>query len=63
VRSMYLAIAYGLGAFIAVIVLVLVWIEWQHRRDGTRAERASKIAAQKSEPRQPPHTVIGRSPR
>ena len=60
---MYLAIAYGLGAFIAVMALVLLWIGWQHRRDETRAERASKVAAQKSAPRKPPHTVIGRSPR
>ena len=60
---MYLAIAYGLGAFIAVLALVLLWIGWQHRREEARAERASKVTAQKSEPRQPPHTVIGRSPR
>ena len=33
---MYLAIAYGLGAFIAVIALVLLWIGWQHRRDEAR---------------------------
>jgi hypothetical protein len=60
---MYLAIAYGLGAFIAVLALVLLWIGWQHRRDETRAKRASKAAALNSNPRQPPHTVIGRSPR
>jgi len=60
---MYLAIAYGLGAFIAVMALVLLWIGWQHRRDEARAERASKVAAPNSEPTQSPQTVIGRSPR
>jgi hypothetical protein len=63
VSSMYLAIAYGLGAFILVMVLVLLWIGWQHKRDEARAERASKVAALNSEPRQSPQTVIGRSPR
>ena len=63
VSSMYLAIAYGLRAFIAVMALVLLWIGWQHRRDEAKAERASKLAALNSEPRQSPQTVIGRSPR
>jgi hypothetical protein len=36
---MYLAIAYCLGAFTALMVLTLLWLGWENRRDQVRAER------------------------
>ena len=39
---MYLAMAYGLGACTLLMVLALLWLAWEHRRDEALALRAEK---------------------
>jgi hypothetical protein len=36
---MYLIMAYGLGVLTLVMVLALLWLGWQHRRDEARRNR------------------------
>jgi hypothetical protein len=47
--SMYLALAYGLVAFTILVVLWLLWLGWENRRDQVRAERERKLPATISE--------------
>ena len=39
---MYLAIAYGLGAFTTLMVLTLLWLGWENRSERARAEREKR---------------------
>jgi hypothetical protein len=39
---MYLAMAYGLGAITSLMVLALLWLGWEHRRDEARAAKAQR---------------------
>jgi hypothetical protein len=41
---MYLAIAYGLGVCTSLMVLALLWLGWENRRNEALAERARKPA-------------------
>ena len=41
---MYLAMAYGLGVCTFLMVLALLWLGWEHRRDEALALRAEKAA-------------------
>jgi hypothetical protein len=60
---MFLAMAYCLAVATALMVLALLWLGWEHRRDEARAVRANKVAARDLKLKQAPQTVIGRSPR
>jgi hypothetical protein len=40
---MYLVMAYCLGVFTALMVLALLWLGWENRRDEARAEREKKL--------------------
>jgi hypothetical protein len=42
---MFLAIAYGLAVCTALMVLALLWLGWENRRNQTEAVRASKRSA------------------
>jgi hypothetical protein len=42
--SMYLAMAYGLGVCTSLMVLALLWLGWENRRDEALAARAEKAA-------------------
>ena len=46
---MYLALAYGLVTFTVLVVLWLLWLGWENRRDQVRAERERKLPATISE--------------
>jgi hypothetical protein len=39
---MYLVMAYCLGAFTALMVLGLLWLGWEHRRDEAQAAKAQR---------------------
>jgi hypothetical protein len=39
---MYLAMAYGLGVATALMVLALLWLGWENRRDEALAARAQR---------------------
>jgi hypothetical protein len=41
---MYLAMAYGLGVVTVLMVLALLWLGWEKRRDEARAVKAQKSA-------------------
>ena len=45
---LYLALAYGLGIFTVVMVLALLWLGWENRREqaeASKVERAKKSAS------------------
>ena len=39
---MYLVMAYGLGVCTALMVLALLWLGWENRREEARAQRAAR---------------------
>ena len=51
---MFLAMAYCLAVATALMVLALLWLGWEHRRDEAWAELASTVAAQNSKLGQAP---------
>jgi hypothetical protein len=40
---MYLAMAYGLGVCTVLMVLALLWLGWENRRDEIEAAKAKRV--------------------
>ena len=48
---MYLVMAYGLGVLTLVMVLALLWLGWQHRRDEARRDTSARSVTSTIQPK------------